>query len=131
VGLDPASSRKSSIDHLVYALGRHESAARARRDSIRRAYEDLGDVVYYIRRAGLVKIGHTRNLRSRLSSLGVKQTDLLAVEPGGSAREYEVHTAFASANVRGDGLGIEHFTLTPALLAHINKIRNAMGVAGV
>ena len=52
---------------------------------------------------------------------------ILAVEPGGSAREGQMHLKFAACNVRGPNLGVEHFTLTPELLAHINSIREQMG----
>jgi hypothetical protein len=119
---------RPATEHLVYAITQRRSADVARREQTRLAYAEMGDVVYYVRRRdGLIKIGHSASLLRRMQSLNVRQKDILALEPGGSAREGQMHLKFAACNVRGPNLGVEHFTLTPELLAHINSIREQMG----
>ena len=84
------------------------------------------EMVYYVRHLGHVKIGHTTSIMMRLRTLRVKPTDLLAWEPGGAALERKRHEEFAASNVRGDGLGREHFAATPDLMGHIAHVRAHM-----
>ncbi len=63
--------------------------------------------VYYISapEVGLVKIGHTKNIRRRLPMLQTGspvQLTLLAVEVGGEELESERHTTFADLRRRGE-----------------------------
>jgi hypothetical protein len=75
-----------------------------------------GEVVYYLSFADRIKIGTTVNIRERLRAL--PHDRLLATEPGGAGLEHERHAQFASARLSG-----EWFTSTPALLAHIRRLR--------
>jgi len=78
-------------------------------------------VVYYVRFADRVKIGVTKNLRSRLCG-GVPYDELLAVEPGAREVERLRHEQFAEARVKG-----EWFEMSDALIAHIDQLRRQAG----
>jgi len=58
------------------------------------------DVVYFMRLGDLIKIGYTTNLRQRVSSINPEE--VLATEPGGRARERELHKRFAALRVHGE-----------------------------
>lgn len=63
--------------------------------------------VYFARAGedGLVKIGHAKDVRSRLSSMQTGcpiPLTLLGVLPGGREREAELHARFADLRVRGE-----------------------------
>lgn len=76
-------------------------------------------VVYYVRRDGLVKIGTTRQLRTRLSA--IKPDALLAAEPGGRAVERARHEQFAA-----DRISSEWFRMSDALAAHIGQLAGGL-----
>lgn len=77
--------------------------------------------VYFAERGGLVKIGCSSNVLLRVSGL---QARLLAIEPGGFARERELHGLFAAERHGG-----EWFRRSPALQAHIESLTDAARVA--
>lgn len=83
------------------------------------------DVVYYLRLPdGLIKIGTTNRPLTRIAEHGRKSgsTDVLAVEFGGRALERERHVQFAADRVDRH----EHFNPSPALMAHISSLREAL-----
>jgi len=71
-----------------------------------------GSVVYYVRRARLIKIGTTTNPRDRFSNL--LPDEILAVEPGDRRREQMRHVQFGHLRVTGEYFGDE-----PELRDHI------------
>jgi hypothetical protein len=74
------------------------------------------DVVYYLRYDRRVKIGTSRRPRQRLSR--IRHDELLAFERGDRSVEQQRHRDFAEAREGG-----EWFTLTPALAAHVARLR--------
>ncbi|MFT4529569.1 MAG: hypothetical protein ACJAYO_000254 [Thalassolituus oleivorans] len=67
-----------------------------------------------------VKIGRTKNIETRLSNLKTGSSGeliVLALEPGDSTREREIHKKFSSCRRQG-----EWFVLTAPLLEHIRSI---------
>lgn len=79
-------------------------------------------VVYYVTRVdkpGLVKIGTTRNLTTRLRELGSRgrTVTLLATEPGDRTLEATRHAEFGPMRVEG-----EWFTFGAPILAHVHRI---------
>lgn len=88
-------------------------------------------VVYYIRLdGGLVKIGTTTNLMERIRHAGLpgmrNKDRVLAVEFGGRDLERERHAEFNHLRVAGAG---ETFQPGGDLLAHIERLRDALGIA--
>jgi hypothetical protein len=79
-------------------------------------------VVYFIRSAGYVKIGATKNVVRRMAELLVPDPELLATEPGYFARETELHRHFKNLRFRG-----EWFHLKDELRAYINLLRAHAG----
>lgn len=51
-------------------------------------------IVYFIRNGDRVKIGTTRNLRTRVSTLSLRPEDVLLALPGDSAVEAKIHDQF-------------------------------------
>lgn len=75
---------------------------------------DVGPVVYYVRRDDRIKIGFTTNLPVRVATLAA---ELLAWEPGGLGVERQRQQLFADARIAG-----EWFRPVPELLSHIAEI---------
>lgn len=75
------------------------------------------DVVYYMRFGNRIKIGTSGVLYTRVQ--GLKPDEVLAAEPGSYDLEAQRHREFAPYRDHG-----EYFFPAPALLAHINKVRN-------
>lgn len=80
------------------------------------------NVVYYITRIdkpGLVKIGTTKDLKTRLRELGSRgrTLTLLATEPGDWKLEQRRHLEFAPMRAEG-----EWFNFAAPILAHIHRI---------
>jgi len=75
-----------------------------------------GGVVYFIRQGDFVKIGTSRQLDKRLSTLRQEWGDFeyLGSIPGGFKREQKLHRRFAQLRVLG-----EWFEASPELLAFI------------
>lgn len=76
-------------------------------------------VVYYVRTGRYVKIGYTADLRSRLSTLRLDRTAVLATEPGGRALEAQRHTEFADERIGRR----EDFALSLRLQEHIRELQ--------
>ncbi len=67
--------------------------------------------VYFLRKGskGPVKIGHSRDIRKRMTKLQVPFEDklvLLRTEPGGETREKELHSLFKKHRIRGEGFEV-------------------------
>ncbi len=85
-----------------------------------RAAGDADTVVYYVAMPGdLVKIGTTRNLRSRLVALMAKPYDVLAAEPGSFGLERQRHAQFHDLRAADK---TELFHRHPRLMAHIENV---------
>lgn len=78
--------------------------------------DDRKNVIYYIRFGNRVKIGTTKDLRTRLARL--PYDELLAVEPGGYDVEASRHRQFQLHRVSGDW-----FKPHADLVAHAARIR--------
>ncbi|WP_231872754.1 GIY-YIG nuclease family protein [Microbacterium oleivorans] len=78
------------------------------------------DVVYYLRYRDRVKIGTSATPRRRLAA--IMHDELLAFEPGDRALEQQRHREYAELREGG-----EWFTLTGALTAHIDAVRERIG----
>jgi hypothetical protein len=94
-----------------------------------------GTVYYLLRVAdGAVKIGHSRagvarRLRQLVRTFGA--LEVLATEPGTQADETARHEQFASLRMpdQGGAGGTEFFHTGPALVRHIEALRDAVAVA--
>jgi hypothetical protein len=81
-------------------------------------------VIYYVasQLGGVVKIGTTVDLKSRLARLGRENPavtlQVLATEPGGPSVEFERHRQFTKSHQRG-----EWYWLTPDLVAWIEGLK--------
>jgi hypothetical protein len=84
---------------------------------------ELPSIVYYIRFGAFVKIGTTTNLKQRVASLKVAQSDyeVLATEPGGKDLERERHKQFSGCRQPRSEL----FAPIPALQDHIRSLQAA------
>lgn len=112
--------------HRLATRGIGESEAARHR--LREAWTDLGEVVYFVRRHGLIKIGYSSRLRDRLTRLKAQPSDLLVITPGGYMREQELHQRFKHLRVTGPGLGCEHYHPAHELMACINELRAGYGL---
>lgn len=111
-----------------FRITNHQQAEAVDRLELKAAFSALGDTVYFLRRKGLVKIGHTVHLRNRMWVLGARPTDLLYLLPGGRPVEQGMHARFAHLRASGPDLGVEHFHLEGDLLDFINECRIDMGL---
>lgn len=102
------------------SAGRRASGPALHRASARPLASACASIVYYIRRAGLIKIGTTVSPAKRFSAL--LPDEILAVEPGGYPEERARHRQFR--HLQGTG---EHFAPAPELLEHIRIIRETYG----
>ncbi|MDX3520717.1 hypothetical protein [Streptomyces scabiei] len=83
----------------------------------RRSRPERNPIVYYIRRADLIKIGTTADPHSRFSDL--RPDEILAFEPGGPTEEAQRHRQFSWCRV---GKRSEYFRQTSGLLAHMASL---------
>lgn len=81
---------------------------------------DYPRVVYFIRRADLIKIGYTADFALRMAAL--LPDDILAVEPGDRELEQRRHRQFHKSRVSG-----EWFRPTAALGTLIRELQDAHG----
>lgn len=81
-----------------------------------------GEVVYYIRRGNIIKIGTTANLRQRM--LALMPDEILAVEPGGWALEQQRHRQFEAQRIDRQS---EYFFPGAELRRHISRVRAEHG----
>lgn len=111
------------MDHAIKASA-HLMAVHRLEAEQRRAGEpprqDPPGVVYYLYLDGLIKIGHTTHLPTRLNSYP-PQTQLLASEPGTLADEKRCHAQFAAQLAARK----EWFTPCAELWDHVRKLRDA------
>lgn len=80
------------------------------------ANEQPEGVVYYLAFNGLIKIGTSTNVKSRISSL--PHDELLATEPGSYELEKQRHRQFHHLRYKG-----EWFNPGPELQAHITQLK--------
>ncbi|MER5312691.1 GIY-YIG nuclease family protein [Streptomyces sp. NPDC002773] len=109
---------QASID-IAIKVGRakHEEATRRRRTA-----PDRVEIVYYIRRSDLVKIGTTCDPANRMKAL--MPDEILAFEPGGREVEQRRHRQFHPERVARRG---EYFRLSSRLQRHIDATRKTHG----
>lgn len=89
---------------------------------------DLPPVVYFMRTEdSLIKIGFTRDLAQRKRHFGSGWDHILAVTPGTRDDEKTLLARFAEHLARGQ----EYFHPAPALVDHINTIRETLGVSPI
>lgn len=85
-------------------------------------------IVYFVRAGRRVKIGHSRNPENRLKTirsgsckhpagLDMSNARIVATEPGGQAREYQLHQQFAHLREAG-----EWFRGSPELTEYIKQL---------
>lgn len=92
-----------------------------------------GEVVYFLVRYDQIKIGTTRNLRSRVTEMQHEMQDILAALPGGYALENEWHRRWAHLRVRGEWFRAENDLLDAihvaqeAALAEVTRISDVTG----
>lgn len=79
----------------------------------------MNEIVYYIRRDGLIKIGYTGRFIERMRVL--EPEELLAVEPGNLRLEAGRHQQFDAFHVQTPA-GTEWFSPGPELMAHIETM---------
>jgi hypothetical protein len=75
------------------------------------------EVVYYVQFRDLIKIGTTRNMRSRMGS--VPNERVMATEPGGRSLEQRRHLEFKHCRVQGEWFKGDD----EKLLAHIESLQ--------
>jgi hypothetical protein len=92
--------------------------------SLRALAQATGPVVYYILTDdGCIKIGFTRDVATRRYNLCHSWDQLLAITPGTMADEHAEHERWARYCILS-----EYYHRAPELLAHINDLRQRMGV---
>lgn len=117
---------------IAIRLARQEAASTNKRRALaaasyeqyglsRRTRRDQGSIVYYIRRAELIKIGRTTRPVKRFEAL--LPDEILAFEPGGAEIEVKRHHQFLHARKGAS----EYFHQTPDLMEHIAAIRSCHG----
>lgn len=91
---------------------------------VRPFHDDPAGVVYYVRRADTIKIGTTKNFRSRMR--GLMPDEILAAEPGSYSLEDQRHREFRTHRIGGHKS--EYFRPAPGLLDLIQALRMKYGV---
>lgn len=119
----PKAQRPAGRVHWRGQSGDVGAQRPGRNAALTRLAWDCGSVCYFVRLDGLVKIGYASDLRRRLSQLKAPYDDVLWIEPGGRARESELHTRFAVDRVTG-----EMFTLSPDIIGYVNECRAALAL---
>lgn len=96
-----------------------------RRRAFFEALAEVGEVIYVIRCPdGLIKIGHTTNLRDRRRQFDSDPRAILAVVPGTYEEEQAIHDGLRDFCARGR----EFYYPAPEILAFVNDIREQAGV---
>lgn len=118
----PAMREEAAHRENEYLADRLEER---RKEDARAQTRERRRTVYYIQRAdGLIKIGVTGNLATRLRALKVGPDDLpvvLATHLGGVRAETAAHALFKGCRVAG-----EWFSPVPELLAHIERVKRGL-----
>jgi hypothetical protein len=82
-------------------------------------------VLYAIRLPdGIIKIGHTADIKNRRKFFGAKPEDILAVLPGTYEQEQELHRQLKPSRARG----WEYYHPTEQVLDVVNAMRSRLGV---
>lgn len=109
-------------------LERERNNAAQQRRRLEAMVDAASSVVYYLRlREGVIKIGYSGNLETRISNLHVPDEAVLAAEPGGREVEADRHRQFAA--VRVGGRSREHFADGGELAEWIDHLRMQYGPA--
>jgi hypothetical protein len=87
-----------------------------------------GPVIYAARtRDGLIKIGVSAHMDTRLRQIGAGNDDILGFTPGDRAAELAIHRRLTAHRHHGR----EWYYPTPGVLAVVNEMRAAMGLEPV
>lgn len=84
------------------------------------------EIVYFIANGGRVKIGFTKNLKSRLSALSLRRDNMLTALAGGPELEQALHAHF-SEHRHGN---TEWFELAPEIVRYITEVSKDPRPAG-
>lgn len=109
----------NAMDDRIILMGQAAVEERERLAPVRERRE-RESVVYYVQVGQHIKVGYTSDLPSRMRAYPPMRR-LLATEPGGPVLEKQRHAQFANDLRHGN----EWFHPSPALLAHINRLRQA------
>ncbi|MFD9564362.1 GIY-YIG nuclease family protein [Streptomyces sp. NPDC059994] len=119
-GIDP----DEHVVRVAVALGRHRHDRATRQCEARTGASDESNetsIVYYVRRADLIKIGTTTQPHSRFAAL--LPDEILAWEPGGRTVERARHQEFAKWRVGGS----EYFRANEPLSALAGQLHELHG----
>jgi len=93
----------------------------------------MASVVYFITCDGLIKIGSTRNLEERLSTIRAQRAgstiDVIGIIPGSFKIERAIHREFEAFRIGGEWFDDD--ALLRSAIADLIAKRGIMGVAGV
>jgi hypothetical protein len=89
---------------------------------LRYGEEACASLAYFVQAGtdGLIKIGHARDIGSRMCELQTgcpNELTLLAVEPGGRDTERRLHARFLEYRIRG-----EWFSPNPEILEYVSSL---------
>lgn len=129
---DPAVREEVLINLTQVDPALRDRWRRVERRQATKATEENSSI-YYIHRAGHIKIGYTTQLAKRMTALarggdkrpacvGIGPLELLHHHTGGPASERQLHRKFAAFHVTG-----EWFRAAPELLAHIDRLKHRQG----
>ncbi|WP_412079027.1 GIY-YIG nuclease family protein [Streptomyces xanthophaeus] len=104
---------------IAVKMGRHAFATEARK---RQAPPDRRNIVYYVKRGDLIKIGTTGSPVKRFEAL--MPDEILAFEPGNADLEAKRHLQFADSRATRRS---EYFQPSDQLTAHIKALRAEHG----
>lgn len=110
-----------SAVRTAVAMGRGRCKAMRSPKAAKPGPEDGESIVYYVRRANLMKIGTTRCPNERFATL--LPDEILAWEPGSQATESARHREFAAWRLGGS----EFFEISDALTRHTTNLRERHG----
>jgi hypothetical protein len=111
--------------HLDHRIKNSPAPEQVRQRAIYEALGELGEVVYAIDCPdGLIKIGHTTNLRDRRRGHGVQFEDILAVMPGTFEDEQRIHDGLRDHVARGR----EYYHRHADVMDFVNGIRSRAGI---
>lgn len=110
-----------SAVRTAVAMGRGRCKATRSPKAAKPGPEDGESIVYYVRRANLMKIGTTRRPNERFATL--LPDEILAWEPGSQAAESARHKEFEEWRLGGS----EFFEISDALTRHTADLRERHG----
>lgn len=113
---DDVNEKTATVVRLFDEAAAEREAAKQELALTSEGVDDANSVVYYVRFSDRIKIGFSRNLGQRLTS--IPHDELLTVEPGARAVEARRHRQFAEHRIIG-----EWFASAPALLEHVESLK--------